>query len=229
MSHRPPKTMSRQFRKKKPLIFVFCEGESEQAYTQFLKEQFEDAAVIRYPRHPGLFSFALDKFSKDARYRNNAEVTDEIWFFFDVEKNDRDKLEKRWRIIRALRKIRKRPNVRIRLLMTTACIEYWFLLHYKQTAPTPLESVEDKEQIRRRLVEIVPEYQKGDETSIRKIAADYPNAVNHGKWTLDALQRDGLPTLEDTDDRNYWLCRCGKTFTTVHEAILFLESLDNSI
>lgn len=81
MSHRPPKTMSRQFRKKKPLIFVFCEGESEQAYTQFLKEQFEDAAVIRYPRHPGLFSFALDKFSKDARYRNNAEVTDEICFF----------------------------------------------------------------------------------------------------------------------------------------------------
>lgn len=29
--------MSRQLKKTKPLIQVFCEGESEQAYTDFLK------------------------------------------------------------------------------------------------------------------------------------------------------------------------------------------------
>lgn len=37
--------MSRQFKKAKPLIQVFCEGESEQAYTDFLKKQFEDVAL----------------------------------------------------------------------------------------------------------------------------------------------------------------------------------------
>ena len=42
--------MSRQFKKAKPLIQVFCEGESEQAYTDFLKKQFEDVAVIRRPK-----------------------------------------------------------------------------------------------------------------------------------------------------------------------------------
>lgn len=29
--------MPRRFKKIKPLIYVFCEGESEQAYTDFLK------------------------------------------------------------------------------------------------------------------------------------------------------------------------------------------------
>lgn len=29
--------MPRQIKKTKPLIYVFCEGESEQAYTDFLK------------------------------------------------------------------------------------------------------------------------------------------------------------------------------------------------
>lgn len=37
--------MPRRFKKIKPLIYVFCEGESEQAYTDFLKKKFQDVAV----------------------------------------------------------------------------------------------------------------------------------------------------------------------------------------
>lgn len=33
----------------KVIIRVFCEGESEQAYTEFLKHKFSDVAVIEYP------------------------------------------------------------------------------------------------------------------------------------------------------------------------------------
>lgn len=40
--------MPRPTRKTKPLIYVFCEGESEQAYTEFLKKTFSDLAVIKY-------------------------------------------------------------------------------------------------------------------------------------------------------------------------------------
>ena len=36
-------------RKIKPLIYVFCEGESEIEYTKYLKEKFEDVAVIQKP------------------------------------------------------------------------------------------------------------------------------------------------------------------------------------
>ncbi len=34
-------------------------------------------------------------------------------------------------IIKKLRKLRKKQGIRVRLLMTSGCIEYWFMLHYK--------------------------------------------------------------------------------------------------
>ena len=37
----------------KAIIRVFCEGESEQAYTEYLKKKFSDVAVIQYPKEPG--------------------------------------------------------------------------------------------------------------------------------------------------------------------------------
>lgn len=53
-------------RKIKPLIYVFCEGESEIEYTKFLKEKYEDVAVIQKPVK-GLFDVADKKFKKDCR------------------------------------------------------------------------------------------------------------------------------------------------------------------
>lgn len=69
-----------------PLIYVFCEGESEQVYTDFLKKTFSDVAVIKRPSATGVFEEAGDLFQKYKKYKDNAEVTDKIWFFFDVEK-----------------------------------------------------------------------------------------------------------------------------------------------
>lgn len=39
-------------------------------------------------RPTGLFDEADNKFKKDKKYREDAEVTDEVWFFFDVETAD---------------------------------------------------------------------------------------------------------------------------------------------
>ena len=145
--------------------------------------------------------------------------------FRSVEADDCGKWDERWKIIEMLRSLRKKPNVHVRLLMTTACIEYWLMLHYKMLVPTSLMSVEDKDRMRHQLMDIVPDYQKGDEMAIRRIAAEYPKAVEHGYRVLATLLEDGLPSLDDTDKRNRWLCQCGKTFTTVQEAIVFLENL----
>ena len=117
-------------RKIKPLIYVFWEGESEQAYTKYLKSAFEDVAVIRFPSKSGLFVDAANMFKNNQKYRNNAEVTDEIWFFFDTELEKAAHWEKNYKIIKELRKLRK-PRIKVRLLMTTACLEYWMLLHYE--------------------------------------------------------------------------------------------------
>ena len=115
----------------KAIIRVFCEGESEQAYTEYLKKKFSDVAVIQYPKEPGLFGRAEDRFKKDPKYRDYTEVIDEVWFFFDVETKDVNKWDEQYRIIKKLRKLRKDQNIRVRLLMTSSCIEYWLMLHKK--------------------------------------------------------------------------------------------------
>lgn len=208
-------------RKIKPLIYVFCEGESEIEYTKFLKEKYEDVAVIQKPIK-GLFAFADKKFKKDAKYRNNAEVTDEIWFFFDVDDGQTGSWDKIKKTILTLQKLRKKPNIRVRLLMTTGCIEYWFLLHYKKVCPS-IQNVAEKENVMKMLSSECPGYVKGDSVTTRKIAEKLDKAIINGDWVLKHI--DGLPTLEDNDIRNRWLYQSSLTFTTVQDAIKFLESL----
>ena len=62
--------MPRQVKNTKPLIYVFCEGESEQAYTDFLKKQFEEVAVIKRPKSTGLFHEAESLFKNNPKYKN---------------------------------------------------------------------------------------------------------------------------------------------------------------
>lgn len=207
----------------KPLIYVFWEGESEQAYAKYLKSAFEDVAVILFPSNSGLFIEADNMFKNNPRYRNKAEVTDEIWFFFDTELEQAAHWEKNYKIIKKLRKLRK-PQIKVRLLMTTACLEYWLLLHYERTAPA-IASAADKELIKNRVKMHVPLYEKGDYFSMCQIANNYEVAIDNGKWTLATLMDDGLPCLEDTDIRNCWLYQGTHTFTTVHEGIEYLVSL----
>lgn len=208
-------------RKIKPLIYVFCEGESEIEYTRFLKEKYEDVAVIQKPVK-GLFDVADKKFKKDAKYRNNAEVTDEIWFFFDVDDGQTGSWDKIKKTISVLQKLRKKPNIRVRLLMTTGCVEYWFLLHYKKVCPS-IQNVAEKGTVLKMLQNECPGYEKGDSVTTRKIAERLEKAIINGDWVLEHIT--GLPTLEDNDVRNRWLYQSTLTFTTVQDAIKFLESL----
>lgn len=210
----------------KKIIRVFCEGESEQAYTEFLKRKFSDVAVIKYPRETGLFDRAEDRFKKDPSYRNYKDEIDEVWFFFDVETKDVDKWDGHYKIINWLRKLRKDKNIRVRLLMTTGCIEYWLMLHHKYYTPS-LQTVAEKESVIAELKAAEPLYEKGDIEIISKIAEDYPVAIRNARRTLCRLLEDGMPELEDTDVRNQWLHRKCLTFSNVYEAIEFLENLEN--
>lgn len=216
--------MPRPTRRRKPYIVVFCEGESEQAYTDFLKKEFKDIASIKRPSATGLFEEADGKFKKDKAYRDYVEVTDEIWFFFDVETKDIGLWDARMKIIKRLRALRKKPGIKVRLLMTTGCIEYWLMLHYEMYTP-PIQTVAEKQRVIERLLSKEPNYQKGDTATTARIAQNYPKAVIHSKQTVLNLLSQGLPGLEDTDERNRWLCQKCLTFSNVYEAIEFLTSL----
>lgn len=216
--------MARKLKKSKVSICVFCEGESEQAYTDFLKSKFQDVAVFKRPSSTGLFDEADNRFKKDPKYREYADVIDEIWFFFDVEEKDIDNWGKRLEIIKRLRRLRKKPQIRVRLLMTTGCIEYWLMLHYRLFAP-PVLTVPEKEQMLRQVIKEEPTYKKGNYIATARIAQHYPTAVKNAGIVLQNLLKEGMPRLEDTDERNLWLCKNCRTFSTVQEAITFLESL----
>lgn len=216
--------MPRPTKKSKPYIVVFCEGESEQAYTDFLKKEFEDVVSIKRSSSTGLFDEAKSKFRKDKKYKDNAEVTDEIWFFFDVEAKDIGLWDDRIRIIKYLRSLRKGHEIRVRLLMTTGCIEYWLMLHYEMYTPS-IQTVAEKQRVMERLLTKEPNYKKGSVAITAKIAKRYLIAASNAKWTVCNLSQQGLPDIEDTDERNHWLCQKCLTFSTVYEAIDFLTGL----
>ena len=164
--------MPRQVKRIKPLIYVFYEGESEQQYIE------------------NLFADTKSRFEKDKKYRDVAEATDEIWFFFDVESKDRaDEIwSERLKTINYLRKLRKKPNIRVRLLMTSGCVEYWFMLHFKDCAP-PTQTDADKKKLVEDVKKIIPTYKKGDKDSIWKIAPNYPTAIKYAQKRLQALRK----------------------------------------
>ena len=216
--------MARKLKKSKVSICVFCEGESEQAYTDFLKSKFQDLAVFKRPSSTGLFDDADNRFKKDPKYRDYADVIDEIWFFFDVEEKDIDNWSKRLEIIKRLRHLRKKPQIRIRLLMTTGCIEYWLMLHYRLFAP-PVLTVPEKEQMLRQVIKEEPTYKKGNYIATARIAQHYPTAVKNAGIVLQNLLKVEKPGLEDTDERNFSLCKNCRTLSTVQEAVSFFESL----
>lgn len=212
----------------KPAIYIFCEGESEIQYATFLKTKFQDVVAIQKPIK-GTFDKAESNFKSSSKYRDNASEIDEIWFFFDLdeEQGDQQKWDKRLKIIKNLRKLRKKPNIQVRLLMTTGCVEYWFSLHFAKSSPQIKTSV-DKINVEKNLKKFVSSYEKGDKDSIYIIAENYKTAIENGKWSLQQLQLDSSPKDEKEEDIvNEWLYKNSKTFSNVHEAIVFLEQLRN--
>lgn len=119
--------------------------------SRLTQTSLNNVSVIQRPKAIATFDEADRRFRNDPKYLKNAEVTDEIWFFFDVETVDIPKWSGRLRITSRLRKLRKKPGIRIRLLMTTGRIEYWLMLHYEYLAP-PIRTVADKERMLSRVI-----------------------------------------------------------------------------
>ena len=207
-------------------VFVrtpFCEGESEQQYIEALKKIFQESVILKHPK--GLFTEARALASKNSKFKEKLEITDEIWFFFDVEHSDQEKWDAWMNDAKYLQRVAKGgKKLQIRLLMTTACVEYWFLLHYKMLQPL-LQTVADKAAMEDQLREFAPLYKKGDLNSISIIAQNYPVAIENGKRTLKQLQSEGMDFALKPAERDRALFLCGKTFTTVHEAISYLKTL----
>ncbi|ANU50463.1 hypothetical protein A4V08_12035 [Lachnoclostridium sp. YL32] len=99
----------------------------------------------------------------------------------------------------------------------------WFFFDVDHDQAGSWKTNQNIMQTLQRLRKHCPAYVKGDSAATAEIARHMDTAVQNGAWILRTV--DGIPTLEDNDVRSQWLYQCGKTFTTVQEAIEFLESL----
>ena len=206
----------------KNLIYVFCEGQSEILYIEYFKTTFNNVIILKPEQ--GMIPEAKIQFEKDPEHMNSLSEINEIWFFFDTENYDKAHWNDWLNIIKTFNKSRKTNHIKIRLLMTTSCIEYWFLLHYKKTAPQ-IQSKADKDHIFDILSTFVSNYSKTNKDAIWEIASKYKQAINNGEWTLHNIESiEPIPSTT-TLDRNSWLFMHDYTFTTVHEAISYLDDL----
>ena len=98
------------------------------------------------------------------------------------------------------------------------------MLHFKKYKPI-IETVADKQRVLREVQSRENTYEKGDYPATARIAERYPDAVKNAKAVLKELLQEGLPELTETEERDKWLYTSSKTFSTVFEAIEFLEAL----
>lgn len=206
----------------KKAVYVFWEGESEEAYTRYIRKAFEQCASIMPHREKGTFATAKAYYRGNKRFHSILPELDEIWFFFDTEIEKANQWDENMKCLENILEARKKNPVKIRLLMTTGCVEYWFLLHYEKRAPSIITPA-DKERIEQEIRRYVPAYEKGDYETTAIIARCYEKAISNGRWTLERLKSDGLP--DDPTERDKWLFLGEHTFTTVHEALEMLIKL----
>lgn len=205
-----------------PYIIVFWEGESEEEYFKFMRQEFHEKANVKIHSKKGIFAMAKKAFSLQGDYGDEVAYVDEIWFVFDTEPDLRQKWDEYWEIVKSIRK--KCKNARVRLLMTKGCIEYFFLLHFERTAPS-ITMPYDKEKILKTLKSrYCPYYEKGNKKTTWEIAERYKSSIENGKWSLKRIDEE-LSRAKDEDERYKLLYFTDSTFTNAHEAIEYLEAL----
>lgn len=205
-----------------PYIIVFWEGESEEEYFKFIRQEFHEKANVKVHSKKGTFVMAKKAFSHKGEYGDEASYVDEIWFVFDTEPELRQKWDEYWAMVKNIRK--KCKNARVRFLMTKGCIEYFFLLHFEKSASV-ITLPSDKDKVLKKLKsKYCVGYEKGDKKSTWEIAKKYGVAIDNGNWALERID-DELSVAKDEDERYKILYFTDSTFTNVHEAIEYLKLL----
>ncbi len=97
-----------------PPFWVFCEGETEEAYVKHLRSQFRLPIEI-VPKIVG--NKITERFIKSYKKGKPTHIKDKDFFFYDAD------------IEPVLKKLQKFKSAI--LIVSNPSIEFWFLLHYK--------------------------------------------------------------------------------------------------
>lgn len=142
------KTKQLRGKRMKPTFFVFCEGKTEAAYIDLLRRHFRiPMEIIARVSDSNISQAYIDRCKRD-RFTTKDDKT---FIMFDLDVPG---------MIQHLKKFKKAT-----LLLSNPCIEYWFLLHYKdfETELTTAECIT-------RLKKFDTEYKKGSFTRAMQYA-----------------------------------------------------------
>ena len=150
-----------QIRKINPTFFVFCEGETEKEYINFLRSKYRIPIEIKSKVSGNRIS---QKYINNFLKGKLTSPKDKIFLMYDLDVAE---------ILDKLQAIKKGN-----LLVSNPCIELWFLLHH-QNQNANLNSSE----CIRKLEQFWTEYKKGDltENTKRKLIDNKSKAISRAK------------------------------------------------
>lgn len=210
-------------------VYVYYEGEgSEKSYLAFLRSRFQDVIIVKGKK--GFYPDAGNDLKRpNSELNRNWDEINEIWFFFDIDPDSiMDGRLASWKSLEdVIRKIgaRSGKRIKVRILMTTGCIEYWFLLHFERTQPA-MDGQPFKEKMIRRLRTYVPQYTKaGTETIIRFADEKMEGAIRNGRNVMQALVNKEQWAQTEMYRQLY---TSGATFSTIFETLVDLKGMQRT-
>lgn len=181
----------RPFKAQFPTVLIVCEGgKTEPLYFHQLKRKLRIKSVtIEICGHCGvpdtLVSFATSK-KVDRKRDTSLDPYEKIWCVFDTEgpQNRHPNLKRAYDDA-----IAKKYSVAV----SNPCFEYWFLLHYQETAKPAANCTEIIQELKRHY----SEYQKGHGKIFNDIYDKTDKAIERARRFMEIGYRD-----EDVIDRN---------------------------
>ncbi len=148
-------------KKIKPTFFVFCEGESEEAYISFLRRLYRVPIEI-YVKTAG--NRINQKYIQNSIRQHSNHPKDKLFLLYDID------------VPGMLEKLRAIKNSN--LLVSNPCFELWYILHYcNQSAEITAQECVEKFQ------RICKEYRKGFISTklTERLSGDMGKAIQRAK------------------------------------------------
>lgn len=161
------KTKSRKVR---PVIFVFCEGETEEQFVHYLRSKYKCPIEIRTKvSHTKVLKRGY--ISRNTEGRLN-QVNDRVFLLYDLDREG---------LYEGLSKLKRAD-----LISSNPCFELWLLLHYEDC-----NGQKSSEQCITLLKRHIPDYEKG-----KKKVFDSRGAELSGRYS-DAKERAKSKSIPD--------------------------------
>lgn len=170
---------TKKYRKSTKLMYIFCEGKTEQNYFNKLKV-FEHTSKLKINAKNPSETSALDLVKKaiKAKKKERYGKKDIVVVIFDADKNNDQQLDETVRLA-------KQNN--ILPIFSNPCFEYWILCHYKYFTAT-LNRKEIKQLI---IKKYYPTYKKSSLRIHEKTRDKIKTAIKNAKKIKEKHLREG--------------------------------------